>query len=134
MTRHLEDARFSKLTVIKQTSQRSQKSIIWECRCDCGEIVYVASRDLTTGNVKGHRHCKLTPSNRPLYSIWHGIKQRCYNPNSPSYKDYGGRGITMSKEWLDSYMQFELDMGIRPSDKHSIDRINVDGNYSVLLS
>lgn len=66
---------------------------------------------------------------RPLYGVWEAIKRRCYNPNQPAYKNYGGRGITMCDRWRNSYQAFVEDMGPKPSPKHSIDRINNDGNY-----
>jgi hypothetical protein len=57
------------------------------------------------------------------------MKTRCLNPNTDDFKHYGGRGISICDRWLDSYEAFLADMGRRPSAKHSIDRINVDGNY-----
>lgn len=65
----------------------------------------------------------------PLYSTWSSMKQRCYNPNEPGYPNYGGRGITICAEWRGNFRQFKQDMGARPSPKHSIERINNDGNY-----
>jgi len=64
----------------------------------------------------------------PLYSIWQGMKARCTNSNSPQWKDYGGRGISVCKEWKDSYAAFARDMGERPTGC-ILDRINNDGNY-----
>lgn len=129
MTIHLEGYSFGKLLVISKTDLRQQKSIVYLCKCKCGEEVTVSARDLLHGGTKGHPGCALTPANRPLYSIWNGIKQRCYNPNSQSYKDYGGRGIIMSNEWFYDYLIFESDMGPRPSPEHSVDRIDYNGNY-----
>lgn len=67
--------------------------------------------------------------NRPLYLTWVGMRNRCYNPNIKRYGDYGGRGIKVCPEWRESYEQFCLDMGSRPTPQHSIDRINNDGDY-----
>ena len=50
------------------------------------------------------------------------------NPNNKHFADYGGRGITICKEWDDFY-QYAADVGLPPSSKHSIDRIDNDGNY-----
>lgn len=61
------------------------------------------------------------------YTIWTCIKTRCYNKKCKAYPDYGGRGIKC--EWK-SFEQFYADMGNRPSLKHSIDRIDNNGNYS----
>ena len=57
------------------------------------------------------------------------MKDRCYNPNLKHYKDYGGRGIIVCDRWKDSFENFFEDMGLKPSSKHSIDRIDVNGNY-----
>lgn len=58
------------------------------------------------------------------------MKNRCYNENTYKYPDYGGRGIIVCKRWVDSFANFIADMGKRPSKKHSLDRINVNGNYT----
>lgn len=62
------------------------------------------------------------------YRIWRNMRYRCKNPNARQYSDYGGRGITVCARW-DDFELFLQDMGPRPSLKHSIDRINNDGNY-----
>lgn len=63
------------------------------------------------------------------YGIWSNIKHRCLNPNYRDYKNYGGRGIAVCDRWRDSFDNFMDDMGPRPSLKHSIDRIDNNGNY-----
>src|SRR5229473_4149092 len=70
-------------------------------------------------------------SSTPEYRVWNKIKQRCYNQRNDSYRLYGGRGITVSDEWRTSFTRFLADMGIRPSLKHSLDRINNNGPYSL---
>ena len=57
------------------------------------------------------------------------MRTRCSNPNVPEYHNYGGRGISVCREWNESFETFLAYMGPRPSDEHSIDRINVNGNY-----
>lgn len=64
----------------------------------------------------------------PLRSTWGTMKQRCINPNNPSHKYYGERGIRVCERWL-NYDNFVEDMGERPSLKHSIERIDTNGNY-----
>ena len=64
----------------------------------------------------------------PEYGVWKSMRQRCSNPNSQDYPAYGGRGITVCARW-DSFGDFMADMGPRPSDSHSIDRIDPNGNY-----
>lgn len=71
------------------------------------------------------RRGKLTPE----YRAWCSIKRRCYNPRAAQYKDYGGRGITVCDRWLNSFESFLADMGLRPADNYSIERIKIGGNY-----
>ena len=52
---------------------------------------------------------------------------RCTNPNMPNYRNYGGRGISVCSRWMD-FDNFVEDIGDRPTEKHSIDRINNDGD------
>lgn len=68
-------------------------------------------------------------SKTPEYQAWASMRQRCLNPKSQRFHDYGGRGITVCKEW-ESFEQFYADMGPRPSSDHSIDRIDNDSGYS----
>jgi hypothetical protein len=65
----------------------------------------------------------------PEWGAWAGIKQRCFDPKSVSFDDYGGRGITMAPEWRDDFLAFYEHLGPRPSPAYSVDRIDVDGNY-----
>jgi hypothetical protein len=65
----------------------------------------------------------------PEYAAWMAIKARCYNPACTRFPAYGGRGIVMCERWLHDPAAFYADMGPRPSSKHSIDRIDVNGNY-----
>lgn len=67
----------------------------------------------------------------PLYQTYHIMKRRCYDVNLPKYQSYGARGITVCDRWLGStgFNHFCEDMGEKPTPKHSIDRIDVNGNY-----
>ena len=68
-------------------------------------------------------------SGTPEYQAWHDMKRRCFNHNTKQYLDWGGRGITVCDRWLD-FENFLADMGSRPTSKHSLDRIDNDGDYS----
>ncbi len=63
-------------------------------------------------------------------AIWTGMVRRCYLPIDTNFDLYGGRGIRVCQRWLDSYRNFLADMGPRPSNTHSIDRIDNNGDYS----
>lgn len=63
------------------------------------------------------------------YRAWCKIKERCHRRKHKFYHRYGGRGITVCERWNDSYANFLKDMGRAPTIKHSIDRIDNDGNY-----
>ena len=65
-----------------------------------------------------------------LYRIWKSMKCRCLNSNHPSYKNYGGRGITICKEWVENYQTFKdwcLTHGY--AENLELDRVNVNEGY-----
>lgn len=65
----------------------------------------------------------------PEYRAWSSMKNRCYNRKSRDFPYYGGRGISVCERWRDSVGAFIADMGRKPSQDHTLDRINVDGDY-----
>jgi len=68
-------------------------------------------------------------SGKPEHRAWKSMRGRCLNPRDKVFKHYGGRGITVCERWLNSYENFIADMGLKPSKKHSLHRIDNDGNY-----
>ena len=129
---------FGRLTVIGRATGRSK----WTCRCECGLIIDVWSQSLRRGATKScgcynrdamqqrtvhgaARRGKQTPE----YVTWRNIMLRCYYPSAISWKYYGGRGISVCDRWRESFENFLADMGTRPTSKHSIDRIDPNGNY-----
>lgn len=70
-------------------------------------------------------------SRLPLYRVWTSMISRCNDPRRPDYYRYGGRGITVCPRWLNSLKDFCSDMGERPTPKHTIERIDNDGNYEL---
>jgi hypothetical protein len=142
MTMSIEGRRFTRLVAIQESGfyfhKKTGKKVyrIWKCRCDCGNETTAATGDLTSGR-KQSCGC-LQQENRTLhgmyktrvYRIWHGIKTRCYLPSQTGYEQYGGRGIKMCDSWRSSFVSFYKDMRDPPSDYHSIDRIDVDGDYT----
>jgi hypothetical protein len=103
----------------------------WRCRCQCGKIVNVGTKNLTTGRSKscGCATKELHGGSKSIeYAIWRRIWDRCTNPNNKTWYLYGGRGIKV--EWQ-SFADFLADMGPLPSPLHSIDRYpDQDGPYS----
>ena len=69
-----------------------------------------------------------TAEQHPLYGIWRDMRRRCRDAKRPEYPYYGGRGIVVCERWH-TFANFAADMGERPSRGHSIDRIDVNGNY-----
>ena len=65
---------------------------------------------------------------RKEYSVWRQMKNRCSNPKNAGYKRYGGRGIKVCDRWQE-FKNFWQDMGPRPTEKHTIERVDNDGNY-----
>lgn len=70
-------------------------------------------------------------SNPKEYNAWNSMNYRCYNKNSPAYKNYGGRGIKVCRKWRNNFAKFYSDMGVCKKGL-SLDRINNNGNYTDL--
>jgi hypothetical protein len=128
---------FGKLTVIKYNGKAGKnKNSMWLCKCECGNEKSIRTSHLTSnlviscgcyGKTRGIKHNK---HKTPEYRAWIGMKQRCYNQKFSKYHLYGGKGITVCDRWLESFENFYEDMGDRPKDKTSLDRINSDLGYS----
>ena len=74
-----------------------------------------------------HGHSKRYQKS-PEYNTWAGMRKRCENPRAKGFARYGGRGIRVCERWL-LFDSFLADMGTRPSDRHSIGRLDNDGDY-----
>jgi hypothetical protein len=124
--------RFGRLVVKGMASRDSRGKYLWLCDCDCGQRTIVSGDNLRSGHTKscgclrGENHGRAGTS---LYKLWSEMKRRCNNPNSEKYANYGGRGIRVCDKWADSFEAFRQDVGPRPSSRHSLDRIDNNGDY-----
>lgn len=135
---NLEGQRFGRLIVIKRvkTPNENDGHIYWLCQCDCGNTAIVRGNRLISGITTSCGCYKKVASIKHgmfgtrIYQIWANMKRRCNNPDNIKYKNYGGRGIIVCEEWNKDFMTFynwAINNGY--SDKLTIDRINVNGNY-----
>lgn len=140
----LTGQKFNRLFVISRCdnyiSPQGKTIVRWLCRCDCGNEVKVSTSSLIKNKTKScgcfnreniiKRNLKHNLSKTRLYKIWQGMKKRCYNVNSKTYKNYGGRGIIICQDWLNDFANF-YDWAVNNgyTNNLSIDRINVNGNY-----
>lgn len=112
-----------------------------KCLCDCGSILILHNASLKRGLSKScgclrsettsKRNTTHGLSNHYLFNTYRSMITRCYDNKSINYENYGGRGITVCDEWLESFEKFISDMGDRP-DEYSLDRINNDLGLSLI--
>lgn len=132
----LEDQSFDRWTVIAYAGVNEFEQSLWLCRCECGTERVVAGSRLTTGRSRSCgclRAESITThgsSYTPEYQAWAAMIHRCSNSANEHFLDYGGRGVTVCTGWLLSFATFLSDVGLKPSRKHSLDRIDNDGHYS----
>lgn len=137
---NLVGQKFGKLTVLGEDVERNKGRVYWICKCDCGNIARVTTANLRSGSVKScgclvketakKVNSKHNMRGTRLYSIWVDMRRRCRNKNYHAYKNYGGRGIFVCKEWDEDFMPFynwSINNGY--ADNLSIDRINNNDGY-----
>lgn len=132
-----------RLTVIKRGKTNIGKRAAWDCVCACGNTLSVRSDNLRNGNTlscgclkvdEAHNHPPKNPhkthglTDTPEWRAWVKMKRRCLNHDDKDYPGWGGRGIRVCERWM-SMDNFYADMGPRPSEHHSLDRIDNDGDY-----
>lgn len=139
MRKSLVGERFGRLLVVSYAGSNGKRSL-WECQCDCGNSVIRHTGLLSARNTKSCGCLKRDnkrgnpthgKAKTPEWKSWSGMKGRCYNPRCQEYQYYGARGIIVCERWLgpNGFVNFFADMGEKPSAKHSLDRIDVNGNY-----
>jgi hypothetical protein len=141
---NITNKKYNKLTAIRlhQSLKITNKSRqYWLFKCDCGKEKIICKDLVKRGQIKScgcikglnkvkHGFAKKSKKSR-IYNIWCSMRQRCNNRNNAKYSSYGGRGIKVCEKW-NSFENFLEDMGEPTTSKHSIDRIDNDGNYKPL--
>lgn len=137
----LTGLRFGRLIVRERDPLQTTRSY-WRCLCDCGDEASVRAARLKAGVTSScgclmreaaatlaykHGHA-VNDVETPEFKAWSALRQRCTNPNASGFEHYGGRGIRVSPDW-DTFSAFLADMGERPSSEHSIERLDVNGDY-----
>lgn len=151
---NLGGQKFDRLTVIEEAGKRDKSGhVIWLCRCSCGNYTEVSSNHLNKGNTKScgclnkdkaRELCRTLGLNGAthggsrmaggeesrLYRTWLDMRWRCRNPNNPSYKYYGPKGIKVCEEWKEDYAAFKEWAGTSGyKDNLVIHRIDNNGDY-----
>lgn len=131
--------KFGRLTVEAYHSHGAGRMLKYTCRCECGGMAICYGNNLRTGTSKscgclqkertsaartthGKRHTR-------VWQAWMSMKNRCYTTSAPGYKNYGGRGISVCERWRHSFENFYADMGEQPTTKHTLERLDTNGNY-----
>ncbi len=129
---------FGKIVVMEREGSDKRGASLWKCRCECGKYKTIRGSSLTKGLttscgcVQKRRtqiaNTKHGLSRSVIYNKWSKMKSRCINLSDPAYKDYGGRGIVLCKDWLD-FESFWRDMFPTYKVGLELDREDNDGSY-----
>lgn len=140
MSFNLQGVRFGRLVVVS-FNKTGDHGNIWNCICDCGNIKTARAAKLRSGEVQScgclreenrklqcQKRIKHSLSKSRIYSIWHNMLRRCNNKNRPSFKMYGGRGITVCNSWL-NFDNFYNDMYDGYMSNLTLERIDNNEGY-----
>ncbi|MFB5313012.1 hypothetical protein [Enterococcus gallinarum] len=131
--------RIGKLEVVK-LKREDKRGQAWLCKCDCGNEIILNNYQLVEGGKRRpnkscgcseHQYSGRVAENLRLYHTWYGMKRRCYDEKSGSYKRYGAKGITVDEVWIDDFENF-LDWSLSNGYKDglTLDRIDSKLGYS----
>ena len=136
----LTGLKFNSWQVLCEADGRIRGCVSWHCICDCGTKRIVRGSYLKSGHSKscgcvGAKETKIRETTHgmtqtPLHKIWLGMKNRCYNKNTVSYRSYGERGIKVCERWLNSFETFYADMSPNYKLGLTIERKDVSKDYS----
>ena len=141
----LTGQRFGRLVVDGYVGKSKNGHSKWNCMCDCGNKVTVSYEGLKRGDTKscgcymaektGNMARKHGQKGTRLYRVWVSMKTRCSNPNHRGFRDYGGRGITVCKEWneFEPFYEWATANGYDETAQRgqcTLDRIDNDKGYS----
>lgn len=142
----LSGSRYGSLLVLSFAGwyhTQSQRYSCWNCQCSCGREKVIRGSDVTSGRIVScgchkdssskvrlttHGHCPNKVDTKE-HRAWVSMKQRCLNPKDFAYHNYGGRGICIHHDWINSFSSFLSHIGLAPTPEHSLDRIDSNGNY-----
>jgi hypothetical protein len=127
--RELFGIKFGKLTAISVAGRKNGKAV-WRWKCDCGNDYEAVGTSVTGGDTIScgcSRSSQDGLSGGKAYHSWYDMVKRCEDQKDKDYKNYGGRGITLLKEWK-SFQVFIRDMGF-PKKGQSLDRIDNEKGY-----
>lgn len=133
--------RYGLLTVVERAGLSGGKypRPTWKCLCDCGAEVVKSTLYLREKQrVRADKSCGCDVEHyvthgmtgTPEHRAWLMMIKRCETPSATGFSDYGGRGIKVAPEWRHDFEAFYAHVGPRPSDEHSLDRIDTDGDYA----
>lgn len=139
---NMSGQRFGRWLVIRFYGKRIYESgnevSLYLCQCDCGNERLVLASNMRSGisescgclkeELTSKRATTHGMSKTPIWFVWMNMHERCRNPNNTEWENYGGRGIRVCEEWK-SFEGFFEDMKMPPTPKHTIERVDVNGNY-----
>ena len=139
---NLTNKQFGKLFVTSRADNNKFGQSQWAVKCKCGNESVVAGSKLVSGHTqscgclavetctkRSTKHGQASRAGKSReYNAWREMKRRCLNPHSKSYSLYGGKGVTVCPEWVDSFEVFFSHVGHCP-DKYELDRVDNSKGY-----